>query len=157
MRKVILIRHAKSTGGRYDRHLFPPEGAPLSDDGVEDAKKLRGELQLLDLDVSEKVAVSQLVRTQQTAMHAGLLNQRSYETLNEVNSGLEPEDLEELISKKEVPEKAIDAASKLLNNPPKENIWVTHGMLIAAIGEVLGIEKDKLFIPDMASLTEIEI
>ena len=41
--------------------------------------------------------------------------------------------------------------------PPEESIWVTHGILIAAIAEVLGIDKDIVFVPQMASITEIEI
>ena len=54
----------------------------------------------------------------------------------EVNLDME---LEKLLKNIEVPKKAITAAKRLLNSPPEEDIWVTHGMLIAGIGHVLNL------------------
>ncbi len=157
-RKVIIIRHAKAIGGRHDRHLFPKEGAPLSDEGRVAALKLKTVLEQLGIDTEkEPVAISQLIRTKQTAQIAGFKKMNEYGILNEVNTGLSPEELNKVIANKDVPKIAKKAAMNLLKNPPKENIWVTHGMLIAALAEELGIIKKVLYIPELASATEIEI
>ena len=156
-RTILLIRHAKAIGGRYDRHLFPEEGAPLSDQGVEDAKSLNDTLQNLNIDFQQTVAVSELLRTKQTAIYAGFQYVKQYDVLNEIDSGMAEPELEELIKNKEVPRQAVIAAKRLLKNPPEEDIWVTHGMLIAGIGHVLNIPTTDLYIPDMASITKIVI
>lgn len=157
-RKVLIIRHAKSLGSRHDRHLYPKEGAPLSKEGFKDAEKLKAEFLKRGVDIKrEPVAVSELIRTRQTAEAAGFTSLSEYEVLNEVNSGLGPTVLDQMIENKQVPKKAIEAAKKLLARPPKENIWVTHGMLIAALAEELGIPKNELFIPSMTSIIEVEI
>ncbi|MCB9823297.1 histidine phosphatase family protein [Candidatus Nomurabacteria bacterium] len=157
-RKVLIIRHAKSVGGRHDKHLYPKEGAPLSDQGLKDVSKIRDYLIELGVDIeSEPVAVSELIRTRQTAEVAGFKTIKSYSVLNEVNTGLSPEELERMLQIKLVPKEAIDRAKKLLENPPLENIWVTHGLLVAGLAELLRIPKEQLYIPDMASVTEITL
>lgn len=156
-RTVFLIRHAKSIGGRFDRHLFPKEGAPLSDQGIEDAKLLKVDLHDKKIDLSQTVAVSELIRTKQTAVYAGFKYLKTYPTLNEIDSRLLPAELDEMIKNKGVPERAITAAQKLLENPPEEDVWVTHGMLIAGIGHVLQIPTADLYIPAMTSITRIVI
>ena len=158
MREVIIIRHAIATGGRHDRHLFPPEGAPLSEQGIEDAKKLKPQLIEMGIDLeNEPVAVSKMIRTTQTAQNAGLQNLTEYEVLNEVDAQLPPEELDATIEAKQVPERAKEAAKRLLENLPKENVWVTHGMLIAALAEQLEIPKDELYIPVLATITKLEL
>lgn len=73
-RTILLVRHAKSVGGRHDRHLYPKEGAPLDDKGFDDAAKLKSEFLDRGINlVTEPVAVSQLVRTRQTAEWASAL------------------------------------------------------------------------------------
>jgi broad specificity phosphatase PhoE len=157
-RTILLVRHAKSVGGRHDRHLYPKEGAPLDDKGFDDAAKLKSEFLDRGINlVTEPVAVSQLVRTRQTAEWAGLKNIKEYASLNEVNSGLSPEELDFVIKNKQVPAVAVRAARRLLKNPPNEKIWVTHGTLIAAIAYVLGIPADELYIPEMASVVDLKI
>lgn len=157
-RTVLVIRHAISEGGRHDRHLFPKEGAPLSAQGILDAQGLHAQLVAHNVDLeNEPVAISELIRTRQTAEHAGLKNLSEYAMLNEVDSGLSPEELDAIIENKQVPKKAIAAAQKLLTNPPKESIWVTHGMLIAAMARELRIPPNELFVPDMATITALQI
>lgn len=102
-RTILLVRHAKSVGGRHDRHLYPKEGAPLDDKGFDDAAKLKSEFLDRGINlVTEPVAVSQLVRTRQTAEWAGLKNIKEYASLNEVNSGLSPEELDFVIKNKQI-------------------------------------------------------
>ncbi|MDQ5913311.1 MAG: alpha-ribazole phosphatase [Patescibacteria group bacterium] len=156
-RTILLIRHAKAIGGRFDRHLYPKEGAPLSDQGIKDAKHLSVQLENEKIDLKQTVAVSELIRTKQTAIYAGFQHVRIYDTLNEIESGMPEPELEKLLKNIEVPKKAITAAKRLLNSPPEEDIWVTHGMLIAGIGHVLNIPTTDLYIPDMASITKIHI
>ncbi len=156
-RTIFLIRHAKASGGRYDRHLFPKEGAPLSDQGINDAKQLKFKLLNENIDFQQTVAVSELVRTKQTAINAGFQHLKAYSMLNEIDSGMPELELEKFIKNKQVPKKAVIAAKRLLKNPPDEDIWVTHGMLIAGIGHVLKIPTTDFYIPDMASITKIVI
>lgn len=157
-RKVIIIRHAKASGGRHDKHLFPKEGAPLSDEGRKAILGLKDELERLGIDVAnEPVAISELLRTRQTAELAGFKNIIEYASLNEIETGLGPEELAGVIAQKIIPEVASAAARKLLKYPPRENVWVTHGMLIAGIAEVLDIPSSKLYIPEMASATIVDV
>ncbi len=157
-RTILLIRHAKAMGGRHDRHLFPKEGAELSEEGEKASLLLKDTLRLLGIDVAtEPVAVSELIRTKQTAQIAGFKNINEYKVLNEVDTGLSPEEIDEVLVMKGVPSIASNAAKQLLKYPPKEKIWVTHGMLIAALANELGIPTSTLYIPEMASVTEIEI
>lgn len=157
-RKIVLIRHAKATGGRHDRHLFPKAGAPLSDEGKNAALALRPILKQLGIDTeNESAAVSQLIRTSQTAQILGFKNLHKYAVLNEIDTGLGPEELDSVLAKKAVPDIARKAAQVLLHHPPHERVWITHGMLIAALAEELGIPKNTLYIPEMASAIEISI
>lgn len=157
MRTILLIRHAKSEGNRFDRHLFGVKGAPLDKTGISQAEKLHSKLADTKTDFTQTVAVSEMIRTQQTAETAGFLKTRSYKLLNEVHHGLSKDQLKVLLAEKRVPEQAITAAKKLLSNPPAEAVWFTHGMLIAAIAEVLNIPKSELYIPDMATISEITL
>ena len=157
MRTVLLIRHAESTGNRYDRHLFGSEGAPLSGLGQSQARELGQKLEEHGIDMYQRVATSELIRTQQTAQLAGFENRIVYSSLNEIRHGLDRETIENLIKQKKVTPAALNAARKILHNPPTEYLWFTHGMLIAAIGELLEIAKNELFIPDFASITKITL
>ena len=156
-RTVFIIRHAQATGGRYDKHLFPSEGAPLSASGIKDAERLGTELRDKGIDFNQKVAISAMVRTKQTAESAGFKKLKEYDTLNEICLGLNSDKLDELIENKKAPQEAIVAAKKLLQNPPSENIWVTHGVLIVGIAHVLNVSTTDLYIPDMASVSEVII
>lgn len=157
-RRIIIIRHAKAEGGRHDRHLFPKEGAPLIEDGREAASLLTRKLLALGVDPAHQpVAVSELIRTHQTAEAAGFKTIKVYSVLNEVNSDLTPAKLDALIGERIVPKQALSAAKRLLKSPPAENVWITHGMLIAGLAEELGMAKNTLYIPEMASAIEIII
>jgi broad specificity phosphatase PhoE len=156
MRVVFVIRHGQSEGNRHNRAAFGKAGGALTVDGVKEAKQLGGELRELGLEVStEAVAVSELQRTSQTAHYAGFEHITKYTVLNEINSGLTREELDTLLKRLEVPAIAIAAAQKILSNPPKEKVWVTHGLVIAALAHELGISPNKIFIPPTGSVTKL--
>lgn len=156
MRVVFVIRHGQSEGNRHNRAAFGKEGGALTDDGVQEAKQLRSKLSEVGIDVrAEAVAVSELQRTYQTARYAGFEHINKYSSLNEVNSGLPPEELDALLKQLAVPDAAKVAAQKILHNPPNEKVWVTHGLVIAALAHQLGIAPSKVFIPPMGSVTKL--
>lgn len=147
-----------STGNRFDRHLFGPEGAPLSAEGREDAAKLRPQLTDLGIDpTTEPVAVSELIRTYETAEQLGFRQITAYGSLNEINTGLTPDELNAMLARKALPEIAYQAARIILADPPSESVWVTHGMVIGALAHELDIPADTLFVPAMATITRLEL
>ena len=157
-RVIHVVRHAQSEGHRHNRAEFGKEGGALLDVGIAEAKALKHKF--LDLGIETKiepVAISELKRTYQTAMYAGFTNITKYPSLNEVDSPLDPELIENMIKRKELPEDALIRARAILANPPPENIWVTHGLIIAGMAKELGIPPDQLFIPAMGSISTIEI
>ena len=157
-RTVYIIRHAKSLGNRRNRATFGVKGAGLSVEGVNTAKKLKKALADLGIDANkEPVAVSELIRTRQTAEQAGFKRITTTPLLNEVDSGLQPDTLDRMLLNKAVPKAAIAAAKKLLKHPPAEQVWVTHGLLIAGLAHELNIPVHKLFVPEMASITTLTI
>jgi len=154
--KYFVIRHAETDATRLNGHMFGKEGAPLNDAGILTAKKLHDKLKTLGIDPADaKVAVSELLRTRQTALAAGFPkpNLVVNALLNEVNTG-NPEATNVLVSQGKLPAKAIEAAQAIIDNPPKERVWVTHGLVLGALREVLGVPG---FIPELGSIVELEI
>jgi phosphohistidine phosphatase SixA len=157
-RIVYIIRHSQAEGTRYNRMLFGKEGGALTEEGIQEAKTLKLQLKALGIDVNtEHVAVSDLQRTYQTASYAGFMNITVNSLLNEVNTGLPPEELEILLENKHAPEAAIKAAKAILDNPPAERVWVTHGLVVAGIAHELGIAPGELFVPEMGSVSKVTI
>ncbi|HET6924215.1 MAG TPA: phosphoglycerate mutase family protein [Candidatus Saccharimonadales bacterium] len=154
--KYLIIRHAQTDSTRLNRHLDGPDGAPLNETGERAARALRDELTAAGIEVQHvKVAISELVRTRQTAEAAGFVseNMRVDPLLNEVNTP-DPAATQRLVEQGKLPLEAFAAARAILDNPPEEPVWVTHGLVIAALRELLGLPG---FIPPMASICEIEI
>ena len=91
-----------------------------------------------------KAAVSQLLRTRQTAEEAGFLPGRTadYACLNEVKHGMNGADLRRLLDSGGIPDAAMRAAAEILKRPPKEGIWVSHGLVIAGLCKTLGIDQN---------------
>ncbi len=153
----MLIRHGKTDASRTTRAAFGKQGAPLNDEGTQQAKALRWELLKRNIILgNEPVAVSELLRARQTAEVAGLKNTVANSFLNEVNT-LDPQKTTEDIKKGILAPEAIAAAKRLLANPPKEKIWVTHGQLIAAILAELKQTDPKKFMPDFCEIREVEL
>ncbi len=157
-RTVYIIRHGTSEGTRHNQASFGPEGGALEPRGIQEAKALRKKLQDLGIEVQKTpVASSFMKRAHETALYAGFKQINMYESLNEVGSDLLPEVLDAMLDRKEAPPSAIAAARELLKNPPVEEVWITHGQLIAGISHALGIPTSELFIPAMGSITKIEL
>ncbi len=154
--KYFVVRHAQTDANRITRAAFGVEGAPINDTGKEQAKSLKRILLEKGIDPeTEPVAVSELLRARQTAEVAGFKRIFINGLLNEVNAD-NPEKTLDLISQAKVPEMAARAAQALIANPPSEQVWVTHGLLIAALESELGISNMDKFIPDYCEVREIE-
>ena len=155
--KYLLIRHGKTDANRLTRAAYGKKGAPINAQGIERATELKNKLLGRGIDLTKVVAAtSELLRTQQTAEAAGITKYVTYRLLNEVKTS-DPQITNDLIKRRVLPKEAVAAARKLLKNPPKEKIWVTHGLLIAAILSELHITGQADFVPDFCSIIEIEI
>ena len=151
----LVIRHGKSEGTRLNRDLFGKQGASLSEVGTKQAKELHFELVKIGVDFNLPVAVSELLRTHQTAELAGFSNMGVCPDLNEINTPNPPETIKNLTKGIIAPE-ALAAAKKLIASPPTESIWFTHGMLIAALCHELGVVINTL-VPDFCEVCEITV
>lgn len=155
--KYLLVRHAQTDANRLTRASFGKRGAPLNKIGVESAKLLYDKLKKLGIDPShEPVAVSELIRTRQTAEYAGFKQIVAYKLINEVGS-TNPYKTQELISKGVIPDEAIESAKNILLNPPNERVWVTHGLIIAAIMNELAVSNPDKLIVDFCEITQISL
>ncbi len=153
--KYLIIRHAKTDANRLTRAVFGKSGAPINDEGKQQAAGLRHELTRLNIDIeTEPVAVSELLRTKQTAELAGFKNITVNPLLNEVNTA-DPKHTLELVAQGKLPEETIVAAKAILANPPKQKIWVTHGLVMAGILQVLGLTDPYNLIPKHCEIIEI--
>lgn len=153
--KYLLIRHGETDANRATRVLYGKKGAPLNASGVEQAIKLRELLQQRGIDSHhEPVAVSELIRTQQTAHYAGFRTLKTYPLLNEVRTD-DPQKTGALIARAIVPEQALAAAQAVLADPPLEKVWVTHGLLITALFRLLDLPSPAGFIPGFCEIREI--
>lgn len=152
----MVIRHGKTDANRLTRAVFGKAGAPLNDEGQVQAKKLKSKLKSLGVNDTTPVAVSELLRTHETATNAGLENIIINPLLNEVNTS-DPQRTLDLVAEGKLPQEAIKAAEAIINNPPKEKVWVTHGLVIAAIQELLGRGDNQSFIPDYCEVRTVDI
>jgi broad specificity phosphatase PhoE len=126
--------------------------------GKEQARDLGIDLALSrGIHRGEAVAVSELLRAKETARLAGFYTLQIYSVLNEVSHGLPPLDLRQLLDNDELPQDAIVQAENILNNPPKERLWISHGLVIAGLCKVLGIHSEKRLIPRFCEIRELDI
>lgn len=51
----------------------------------------------------------------------------------------------------------ITAAEAILKNPPHERIWITHGLVIAALDQILNGRKPEMLILDFCGVAEFSI
>lgn len=155
--KYLIIRHAKTDANRLTRAVFGKSGAPINDEGRQQAEKLHNELIIRNINLAtELVVVSELLRTQQTAELAGFKNITVNPLLNEVNTA-DPKHTLELVAQGKLPEEAIVAATALLANPPKQKIWVTHGLVIAGLLEITNSANPENLIPKHCEIIEIDV
>lgn len=106
---------------------------------------------------STSAAASDMLRSQQTAEVAGFREIISYAVLNEVNIPKTPK-LKAILEACEIVPEARAAAEAVLTNPPAEQVWFTHGYLIAALCELTGADtSDRRFIPSFGEVRELSI
>jgi len=159
---VLVIRHGLSEANNranLGTLAFASGEAPLMQLGIEQAWELNQRLRTeYDIDVGNtQVATSQLKRTQETAWEAGFHHLATYPVLNEVDHGMELPKLRTALHFKELPEAALKAAETILENPPTESIWITHGLVIAGLCQILGASQDARFIPRFCEIRELPI
>ena|SRR5688572_4263086 len=154
--RYYLIRHAQTDATRLTRAAYGKQGAPINTSGREQAQAMRKKLIELGIDIEdEPAAVSALIRTQQTAQVAGFKKLAVYNILNEVKTD-DPHKTQALIKSSKLPPEAGVAAKKILNQPPEEKIWVTHGQVIAALLQELNLTDPAKFMPDFCEVRIIE-
>ena len=157
MRK-LLIRHELSEANNRDNwgtEAFGHADASLMPLGAERAPRIGYILETqhgIDLSYAQ-VAVSAMRRTQETARYAGLQHAVVYPELNELS--LTFDEIIEGKQRSTPPTRAIEQIQPLLDNPPHENIWFTHGFVIATICHVRGLAYDR-FIPRFGEIRTIE-
>lgn len=155
--RYLLIRHGKTDANRLTRAAFGIEGALLNEEGMQQARDLGLLLKKRGIDLgATAVAVSELLRTRQTAEVAGFIDISTNSLLNEVNTG-NPAQTLELVAHGELPKEAQQAARALLAKPPSQPVWVTHGLVIAALLVELDMSDSEHFIPSFCEVIEIDI
>ena len=155
--KRYVIRHGHTGVKRAKRGEFGVEGPPLSELGRQQAAALKQKLTELGIDPNtEPVAVSELIRTHQTADLAGFKNLIVKPVLNEVQTGLPHEEFIKLFMAEKVAPAVLRRAQQVLDNPPAERVWVMHGLLIIGLRELLGV-KAQPFDPEFCSILQLNI
>ncbi|HSX45358.1 MAG TPA: histidine phosphatase family protein [Candidatus Saccharimonadales bacterium] len=159
---VLVVRHGLSEANNRDNIgtlAFASDEAPLMEQGRQQARLL-GETLTFNYGVEigdTEVATSTLYRTQETAREAGFKALKTYAVLDEVLHGIELPQLREMLDKKQLPPAAIEAAENIIENPPSEPIWFTHGLVIAGLCQVMGVAEDQRFIPRFCEVRQLPI
>ncbi|HUC96250.1 MAG TPA: histidine phosphatase family protein [Candidatus Saccharimonadales bacterium] len=134
------------------------ENAHLTDLGRSQARRLGQQLaKIYGIDHEQPVAVSELLRNQETAAEAGFINTNSYSELDEMKRGPGWTDLRWLIESRRLPIVAINRVEAILEKPPIESVWITHGFVIANLCAVLGVHQEKRLIPNFCEIRELQI
>lgn len=163
---IYVVRHGLSQANNRDNFSTPAFGnksAPLMPEGRMAAAKLKPIFKYTySIDPTTAtipVATSELARTQETALCAGFAVLNTYAILNEVERGLTLEDKLAVRERGLVPPEALAAAEELLNNQPEENIWFTHGLLIAGLCKHLNIYQDPRYriIPHFCEIRQLPL
>ncbi len=152
-----LWRHAISEANNRDNFgtpLFGNDDAELMPLGWQQAAEA-GELQRSQgIAVSQMpIAVSSMLRSEQTALGMGYSyeNVSRYEILREVDHELEHLRLKEVLDARMYPVEALRHADRLLDELPKEPVYITHGLLASAALYLAGMPEQELFIQKFAT------
>jgi hypothetical protein len=158
----LVIRHEFSDANNRDLYGTPAFGNPnasLDPRGVENAIELGKILVVqygIDVD-NEPVAVSSMLRTQETAIYAGFRNLVIYPELNEEKGGLSDEEIREALHARQSPEATIQAVRRIIESPPTEQVIIMHAYLIATLGSELGLYTNARFTPRFGEIREFPI
>jgi phosphohistidine phosphatase SixA len=159
---IIVARHGFSAANDRDQYgtpAFANPAAPLMPQGIKQASDLGKQLVSqygIDLE-KEPVAVSMMRRAQETAIAAGFRWLHIYPTLNEEKGDTKDQDMQTVLAERRPPDATRKAAQYLIANPPKERVWVTHGLLIATLCQELNIYQDVRFTPKFCEIREISL
>jgi broad specificity phosphatase PhoE len=158
----LVARHGLSNANNSELYGTPAFGSPeasLMPKGREQAVELGRILAVrYGIDVAtEPVAVTMMRRTQETALVAGFRKLRIYPELNEEKGGLTDSEVREALATRRPPQATVDAARVIIENPPSEEVWITHAFLIATICQELGIYTDQRFTPKFCEIREIPL
>lgn len=159
----LVVRHSLSEANNRDNYGKPAFGhadAPLMPEGRIIAQGMGIELESAYgiIPVTTAVAVSRMLRSQETATEAGFIDLNKYTALNEVDTRLPHPELRDAIDNRQHTAVALNRAELILRNPPKEKVWVTHGLVIAGLCEVLGLASQfENFIPKFCEIRELPI
>jgi broad specificity phosphatase PhoE len=134
----LLIRHAEPdlTGPLHDE--MDPS---LSSTGFRQADALGIQLRAEGVDVG-RVAVSEALRTYDTARSIGAKGMVIYPLLNGVpHEGMSKQEVRDRLQAGWLPTAALDTARNILEDPPAEDIIVTHGLVIAGLTAVVRLNQ----------------
>lgn len=155
--KRYVIRHGETGVKRGERSQYGKTGPPIDAQGKKQSIELGKKLVDLGVEISsEPVAVSEYLRTRQTAELAGFKSLHENPLLNEVFTGLTPGELKSLLERKQLPDVVLEKARAILDNPPVEKVWITHGLVIMGLRQLLGTQADP-FDPPKCEVFEMEI
>ena len=156
---ILVVRHGLSFANDKNSAAFGSPEAKLLPQGQEQGQAVGRNLQEFYGIQPEltAAAASEMIRSEQTAQHAGFCTVNNYAVLNEVDVPKTPE-LRKVLDRGEVIQEARQAAELLLANPPQERVWFSHGYLIAALCDVTGVDTTGLrFIPRFGEIRELPI
>jgi hypothetical protein len=158
---IFAIRHALSEANNRNNIgtlAFASKDAPLMDPGREQARR-RASMLLGDYGINAAgtpAAVSSLLRTEETARVMGFQLIKAYEQLDEVEHGMSGPEFRALLDNGRLPQASLDAAEVILQNPPSEKVWITHGLVIAGLSQVLGVsDQFERLIPKFCEVREL--
>jgi broad specificity phosphatase PhoE len=154
--KHIIIRHGQTPANRLNRAAYGQFGAPLNKKGIEQAQDLGRQLDALGIDKSQPVAVSDMLRAQQTAQYAGFTSLVIYPILSELKLGDNRFEALKLAAEDILTPQAAIRAQEIIANPPPELFWFSHGLVIGGLRETLSIPCSRL-IPAFCEQTELYI
>ena len=167
--KVLLGRHALSHANNYEESAVNNPDTTLAYGHPDAVLMNKGILQSIGMGYvfiddyhvdprSTPVAVSRMTRSRQTAQFAGFMRRTIYPALDEVDTGYDKDKLKETNAAGINTEVGLRIAEAILADPPEELVWITHGLVIAGITEILGLtDKFENFVPKFCEIREIEI
>lgn len=160
---ILVIRHGLSEANNRDNVgtlAFAAKNAPLMEKGKEQARERAMRLSS-DYGINPQttaVAVSDLLRTRETAKVMGFQQIAPYESLNEVEHGMAGAALRAMLDAGQLPAGALHAAEAILRQPPSQEVWITHGLVIAGLSHVLGIaHRFERLIPRFCEVREFPL
>lgn len=160
----LVIRHGLSEANNranFGTPAFGSPSAPLMEEGLAQAVVMGLCLEVeRGIDVpNTPVATSYMRRAHETAMAAGFRRINLYHSLSEVTANLSFDDINQIRQSRIIPAPILKEAEYVLNHPPSEEIWITHGLLIASMCQVLNIYQspEHKFIPAFCEIREAPI